>query len=66
MAIYHSLSERMSRQELHSQKKKMRSPQDVEFHGALKKVHDCVKQYEGMRLWGWRDAVQLRILTVSA
>lgn len=24
----------------------------MEFHGALKKVHDCVKQYQGMRLWG--------------
>ena len=37
----------------------------MEFHGVLKKMYDCVPQYQGMRLWGWGMAVQFRVLIVS-
>lgn len=61
--IIHSLRVRQGRDFI--VRKMMRSPQNMEFHGALKKVYDCVKQYQGMRLWDWGMAVQFRVLIVS-
>lgn len=32
----------------------------MEFHGVLKKVYECVKHYQGMRLWGWEDGCAVK------